>query len=138
MFSLKTLLLTLPLMGLVRTWEVTSYSGVDNCKAGSGTKYRIYEGGDSGTCHELTGSAAGSTCSQYSNGGTNGPDSCGGDYLLAQSVSTGGCTVYTGKNCGGADYTGNCVTPGFGLTLASFRCMLLYRSESPLEGAVAQ
>ncbi|KAI0011224.1 hypothetical protein F4779DRAFT_573867, partial [Xylariaceae sp. FL0662B] len=126
MFSPKTILVVaLPLLGgLARAWEVISYSGVDSCSANSDTEYRVYEGSDSGVCHEFNGGGSGSSCSQYTNGGFNGPDACGSDYLLAQSASVGSCTVYTGKNCAGAPYYGDgCETPGFGLTLASFKCV---------------
>ncbi|KAI5917891.1 hypothetical protein F4810DRAFT_715993 [Camillea tinctor] len=122
MFSSKILLLALPLMDLTHAWEVTDYSGVDKCIAQSNTEYRIYDGSDSGVCHNFNGGDSGSKCSQYTNGGSNGPDACGSGYLLAQSARPRGCTVYTGKNCAGLWYTGDCVTPGFGLTLASFKC----------------
>jgi hypothetical protein len=128
-FSTAVLSTLLAFAATTYSWEVVDYtSGHCNDDIGSGT-YRILEGSDRGQCHQFT-NGNGVTCSEYHNGGADGPFGCGDNNLIAASVGDSGCTMYTGVSCNGAAYDNQngdrCFSSGSShITFGSFKCVSL-------------
>ncbi|KAF4496746.1 hypothetical protein FAGAP_7097 [Fusarium agapanthi] len=73
---------------------LTAYKNVDDCKAEGDTNYRTYEGDYDGC--QTFGGQSGSTCTEYSNGGTIGPNARSGDVWEVHSVALDGKTQING------------------------------------------
>ncbi|KLO99478.1 hypothetical protein CEK26_005413 [Fusarium fujikuroi] len=131
------MLLSLAIIGglaaLSQGYVLTAYKNVDNCEAEGDTNYRIYEGDYDG-CQKF-GGQSGSTCTEYSNGGTIGPNACSSDVWEVHSVALDGktqisgaqlcytCTYYTDENCGSLNESPQWYCDGWEAGPKSFRCV---------------
>lgn len=112
-------------------WEVTAYPYVYDCNVASDGSYRIYDGTDSKTCHNMAGGDAGASCRQFSNGGFSHGD-CSSALVIPASVVVSGsnqCKFYTHTGCTGVATT---VSPGNGNVcqsgaFQSWACVSLWR-----------
>jgi hypothetical protein len=105
-------------------WEVVAYDS-DRCANNLGNRDHRLIIGSGADCYRFA-TTNGAKCSQYQDGGRQGPFSC--DYIGRNYRSGGGnkCTFYTGENCNELAYgtlDGSCVSPNFNWELKSFRCV---------------
>ncbi|KAF5604164.1 uncharacterized protein FSUBG_6937 [Fusarium subglutinans] len=122
------------LAALSQGYVLTAYKNADDCKAQGDTNYRIYEGDYDGC--QTFGGQSGSTCTEYSNGGTIGPNTCSSDVWEVHSVALDGktqisgaqlcytCTYYTDEHCGSLNQSPQWYCDGWETGPKSFRCEL--------------